>query len=563
MTASATLLRGSDDVPHPGHVLTRRSPGHDLDVGDLATRVGSAVAVGGDRLEPVAVQRAAAAVERVGERAQLGVDHTVVALAGPTGSGKSSLFNALAGFDVSPVGVRRPTTEWPIACVWGDTAGPLLDWLQVPTRHRTERISELEEGREEPLRGLVLLDMPDHDSRKRRHRREVDRLVDLVDVMVWVVDPQKYADALMHTDYLRRFVHHEDVVLVALNQADTLTRDQVGQVHDDLRRLLSEDGLAQVDTLVTSARTGSGVDRLRALLVDAVASRAVAAARARGDLLAAMELLRGGVADDEAVVDAGSTDSPLVVALADAAGVPTVVDAVRGSYRRRAERFTGWPLTRWVRRLRPDPLERLRLATRPEHGAPAGMEPVLPDRTSLPRPTPASQARVDLAVRDLVGRATAGLPPRWADAVRALTPAAEDLSDALDRAVSATDLRFRDPWWWRAVAGGHLALLAAAVGGLAALVALSLVDFLGFPEPGLPAVAGIPLPTLLLLVGVLGGLVLAALAGAVASVRARAAATSAETRMLVAVAGVARERLLDPVAAVLADHRHCRDLLTV
>lgn len=562
MTASATLLRGADDVPHPGRMIAARGAGRDLDIADLATRVTAAVEVGGDRLDPGAVSRATAAVERMGERARLGVDHTVVALAGPTGSGKSSLFNALSGFDVSPVGVRRPTTEWPIACVWGDTAGPLLDWLQVPSRHRTERISQLEEGREEPLRGLVLLDMPDHDSRKRRHRREVDRLVDLVDVMVWVVDPQKYADALMHTDYLRRFVHHEDVVLVALNQADTLTRDEVGLVHDDLRRLLVEDGLTQVDTLVTSARTGSGVDRLRALLVDAVASRAVAAARARGDLVAAMESLRRGVGDDEAVVEAGSTDSPLVVSLADAAGVPTVVEAVRGSYRRRAERFTGWPLTRWVRRLRPDPLERLRIATRPEHAVPGGMEPALPDRTSLPRPTPASQARVDLAIRGLVDRATTGLPGRWADAVRALTPDPADISDALDRSVSATDLRFADPWWWRGVAGAHLALLLAAAAGLVTLVGLSLVDFLGFPDPELPLVAGIPLPTLLLVAGLVGGLVLAAVAGAVATARARAAATSAETRMLVAVAAVAREALLDPVAAVLADHRHCRDLLT-
>jgi hypothetical protein len=391
----------------------------------------------------------------------------------------------------------------------------------------------------------------------------VDRLVDLVDVMVWVVDPQKYADALMHTDYLRHFIHHEDVVLVVLNQSDTLTRDEVGLVHDDLRRLLAEDGMTAVDTLVTSARTGAGLDRLKALLTDAVASQAVVAARARADLVGAMDLLRRQVGDDEAVIEAGGTDSPLVVALAEASGVPTVVDAVRGSYRRRAERWVGWPLTRWARRLRPDPMERLRLATRPDDGAVGGLEPALPDRTSLPRPTPASVSRVDLAVRDLVDRATVGLPTRWADAVRALSPDVDGLSDSLDRSVAGTDLRFRDPFWWRAVAGLHLVLLLVAAGGLAALVALSLVDFLQFPDPDLPAVAGIPLPTFALLVGLIGGPLLALAAGAAAGNRARAAATSAETRLLVAVSGVARDHLLDPVAAVLADHRHCRDLLTI
>ena len=58
-------------------------------------------------------------VERAGSRLQLSQDHTVVALAGSTGSGKSSLFNALARLKLSPVGVRRPTTGVAHACVWG------------------------------------------------------------------------------------------------------------------------------------------------------------------------------------------------------------------------------------------------------------------------------------------------------------------------------------------------------------------------------------------------------------------------------------------------------------
>ena len=49
-------------------------------------------------------------VERAGERLRLSGDHCVVALAGATGSGKSSLFNALATLELSQVGVRRPTT---------------------------------------------------------------------------------------------------------------------------------------------------------------------------------------------------------------------------------------------------------------------------------------------------------------------------------------------------------------------------------------------------------------------------------------------------------------------
>jgi hypothetical protein len=37
----------------------------------------------------------------------------LVVLAGPTGSGKSTLINSLTGLDISPVGVLRPTTSQP------------------------------------------------------------------------------------------------------------------------------------------------------------------------------------------------------------------------------------------------------------------------------------------------------------------------------------------------------------------------------------------------------------------------------------------------------------------
>ena len=56
--------------------------------------------------------------ERVRDRLRLSAAHTIVALAGATGSGKSSLFNALTGLDLAAVGVKRPTTSWATACAW-------------------------------------------------------------------------------------------------------------------------------------------------------------------------------------------------------------------------------------------------------------------------------------------------------------------------------------------------------------------------------------------------------------------------------------------------------------
>ena len=62
------------------------------------------------RLEEPAVEAARAVVAKAGARLGLGLETTVVALAGPTGAGKSRLFNALTGTELAAVGRRRPTT---------------------------------------------------------------------------------------------------------------------------------------------------------------------------------------------------------------------------------------------------------------------------------------------------------------------------------------------------------------------------------------------------------------------------------------------------------------------
>ena len=78
--------------------------------------------------------RATGIVHRADQRLRLG-EQTVVALAGATGSGKSSLTNALAGTDITAVGVRRPTTSKTLAISFGASNPALLDWLRIPRRH--------------------------------------------------------------------------------------------------------------------------------------------------------------------------------------------------------------------------------------------------------------------------------------------------------------------------------------------------------------------------------------------------------------------------------------------
>ena len=228
-------------------------------------------------------------LRRSGERMRMSASHTVVALAGGTGSGKSSLFNALAGASFSPAGVMRPTTKHLHACVWGmEGAAPLLDWLSVQRRHRYARASALDQG-EASLTGLLLLDLPDHDSVVTGSAAMVDRLVKLADMLVWVLDPLKYADASVHRRYLVPLAGHAAVTTVVLNKADTLTPDQVADCAADLRRLLDAEGLMETPVLVTSAATGVGLDELRRTLATVVAARQAASDRISADIDALLE----------------------------------------------------------------------------------------------------------------------------------------------------------------------------------------------------------------------------------------------------------------------------------
>src|SRR6476469_4414768 len=128
------------------------------DVGARVDGLERAAAGARGRVDDAVVDDAAAVAARAAGRLKLSADHTVVALAGATGSGKSSTFNALSGLELSAVGVRRPTTSWATACIWGEEgATDLLDWLGIPPRHQVVRNSMLDTaGETTALHGLVL-----------------------------------------------------------------------------------------------------------------------------------------------------------------------------------------------------------------------------------------------------------------------------------------------------------------------------------------------------------------------------------------------------------------------
>ncbi len=143
----------------------------------------------------------------------------VLALAGGTGVGKSSLLNALAGHTVSAVRAVRPTTDQPIAWVADarrDELAPLLAWLGV--RH----VAGHADG---TLSDVAIVDLPDVDSVRTGHRATVDALLPRIDAVAWVLDPEKYDDERLH-GYLRTMAPHASRLRFILNKADRLTESQ-------------------------------------------------------------------------------------------------------------------------------------------------------------------------------------------------------------------------------------------------------------------------------------------------------------------------------------------------
>jgi hypothetical protein len=237
--------------------------------------------------------------------------------------------------------------------------------------------------------------------------------------------------------------------------------------------------------------------------------------------------------------------------------VDVVADAVGRSYRRRAGKATGWPVTRWLARFRPDPLSRLRLDRTDVDAALV--------RTSLPTPTPVQRARSDSAIRRLGDSASRGVGGPWVAAIRStVNNAAEKLPDALDQTIVSTDLGIdRRPRWWAVVNALQWLALVAAVVGAGWLVALAVVGWLRLPEIGTPDWGPLPMPTALLLGGVLLGILLAVASRVAARIGANRRAEAVRKTLGAAVASAAEAIVVAPVDAEIDRYRSFRQAALV
>ncbi len=250
----------------------------------------------------------------IDERQGYASDLYVLGLAGGTGVGKSSLLNALAGTDISPAGARRPTTRAPVALLpleYQAEAGPLLEWLGG-----AEARTWAGEGS-----AVAIVDLPDLDSIEPAHAARVDAVLPKIDAVLWVTDPEKYDDAILHDRYLRRWMPRLARQALVVNKSDRLAPEDMQRVCDDLRQRLKVEALPAVPVLDVSAI--ANVEPLREWLLEGASAKAVVTARLhQGAVDAVRELAATAGIDDAAA------PGPLATTAAQAEAVAASRDAI-------------------------------------------------------------------------------------------------------------------------------------------------------------------------------------------------------------------------------------------
>lgn len=167
----------------------------------------------------------------------------IVAVGGPTGSGKSTLVNAMVGEVVTRAAVTRPTTRVPVlVCNPADA-----DYFAAPTvLPRLRRTSDPAEGPGTLVlavsagvpAGLALLDTPDVDSVVAENRELARDLLASTDLWICVVSASRYADAVPWQLLDTARERGSPAVLVL----DRVAGPAVDEITSDLAKLLREMG---------------------------------------------------------------------------------------------------------------------------------------------------------------------------------------------------------------------------------------------------------------------------------------------------------------------------------
>ena len=155
-----------------------------------------------------------------------------VVFIGGTGTGKSTLFNALCGTDVSKTGVERPKTEGPV--VYAHKNGNVEDGFPFAD-YTIRSVDEKSPGglnqaglaggfvivehTRDTMMHIALVDTPDLDSLETYNRQMAEDFYLLSDLIVFVSSQEKYADEVPSL-FFRRIYTDEKPYFFLVNKTD-------------------------------------------------------------------------------------------------------------------------------------------------------------------------------------------------------------------------------------------------------------------------------------------------------------------------------------------------------
>ena len=165
-------------------------------------------------------------------RADAGTRPLIVAFMGGTGVGKSSLLNRLAGKAIAKAGIVRPTSR----------EVTLFHHHSVDLQHLPEQLPlakiSIAQHDIDAQKNIVWIDMPDFDSTELSNKQLVLQWLPHIDVLIYVVSPERYRDEKAWRLLLAEGARH--AWLFVLNQWDKGQPEQ----YDDFNRQLHKAGFA-------------------------------------------------------------------------------------------------------------------------------------------------------------------------------------------------------------------------------------------------------------------------------------------------------------------------------
>jgi energy-coupling factor transporter ATP-binding protein EcfA2 len=150
----------------------------------------------------------------------------IVAFLGGSGVGKSTLLNRLAGEDIARTGVERPTSK---EVTLFHHRG--VELSKLPEALPIEKI-KLAAHDDESKKNIIWIDMPDFDSTEAKNKELVLGWLPHIDVLIYVVSPERYRDNKAWQILLAEGGRHAWVF--ALNQWD---KGQPEQYDDFIKQL--------------------------------------------------------------------------------------------------------------------------------------------------------------------------------------------------------------------------------------------------------------------------------------------------------------------------------------